>query len=389
MKSARTSQPYLRLASMFVTVFATVTALLLAGAPARAEPSDDGNRVWSVRPATADGKPDRRTHYTLQGDPGGKVEERVLITNSSKVRASFVVYGTDAFNTSTGAFDLLPAATKPTGIGSWMKFPSQTVDIDAGASVSVPFLIDVPANATPGDHAGGVVVSLATGGTDVKLDTRVAVRLYLRIAGLLRPTLETQKVRATYNGVGNPIGKGGVDVTYTVVNTGNIRLSSHARVTVTSAIFGARLGGEDRKDLAELLPGQRVTYTAHVDGVFPAGPIDANVELEPYPDATQPVGQQIAAAKASVTIWAVPWLLTLLIVAVLVGLALLIRLRFGRPRPGKGKGDDPKKPTPPTPPRPSAGGPKRPTRAIRDMPAVGKPSVGASEKAGASAGAAT
>ncbi|MEV6927933.1 DUF916 domain-containing protein [Dactylosporangium sp. NPDC051485] len=369
MKTART---YLALLA------ATVAAFLLAtGAPARAEPADDGNRAWSVRPGTADGKPDRRTHYTLQGDLGKKVQEMVLITNSSKVKASFLVYGTDAFNTDTGAFDLLPAATKPTNIGSWMKFASPTIDIDAGATVAVPFIIDVPAGATPGDHAGGVVVSLATNGTDVKLDTRVAVRVYLRIAGMLRPTLEAQKVQASYAGVSNPIGKGGVDVTYTVVNTGNIRLASHAKINVTSAVFGTRLGGETKKDLMELLPGERVTYTAHVDGVFPAGPIDANIILEPYADPDQPVGQQIAAAKTSVTIWAVPWLITLLIVVVLVGLAVLIGMRFGRPRPGKGKGGGgaPKKPTPPTPPAPAkpAETPKRAQRPVRDMPNVGRP----------------
>jgi hypothetical protein len=357
----------MRLARTAIALSAVVTFLFATGAPARAEPVDDGNRAWSVRPATADGKPDKRTHYTLQGALGGKVAEHVLVTNASKVRASFVIYGTDAFNTSTGAFDLLPAATKPTDIGSWMKFPSQTVDIDAGASVDVPFIVDVPQEATPGDHAGGVVVSLATNGTDVKLDTRVAVRLYLRIAGLLRPTLEAQRVLATYNGVGNPVGKGGVDVTYTVVNTGNIRLSSHAKVSMTSAIFGTRLGGEVRRDLPELLPGQRVTYTAHIDGVFPAGPINANVALEPYPDPAQPVGQAIAAPKTTVTIWAVPWLLTLVAVAVLVGLALLIRRRFGRPRAGQGRGTTPR-------PDPKPGEtPKEPKeRAKRDMPAMSK-----------------
>ncbi|WP_432985920.1 WxL protein peptidoglycan domain-containing protein [Dactylosporangium sp. CA-233914] len=349
------------------TVIATVVAFLLAaGAPARAEPNDDGNRAWSVRPATADGKPDKRTHYTLQGALGGKVEEHVLVTNSSKVRATFLIYGTDAFNTSTGAFDLLPAATKPTDIGSWMKFPSPTVDIDPGASVAIPFIVDVPQGATPGDHAGGVVVSLATNGSDVKLDTRVAVRLYLRIAGLLRPTLEAQKVQATYSGTANPVGKGGVDVTYTVVNTGNIRLSSHAKVYMTSTIFGTHLGSEARRDLPELLPGQRVTYTAHIDGVFPAGPIDANVDLEPYPDPAQPVGQQIATAKSSVTIWAIPWLLTLVVIAVLVGLAVLLGRRFGRPRPKDKSKDSTPKPRPTLP----TATPKK--RAQRDMPAMSK-----------------
>src|SRR4051812_49793088 len=108
----------MRLARTPIALSAVVAFLFATGAPARAEPVDDGNRAWSVRPATADGKPDKRTHYTLQGAAGGNVAQHVLVTNASKVRASFVIYGTDAFNTSTRAVDLLPPAAKATDIRS-------------------------------------------------------------------------------------------------------------------------------------------------------------------------------------------------------------------------------------------------------------------------------
>src|SRR5262249_46937083 len=163
-------------------------------------------------------------------------------------------------------------------IGAWVEFPTPTVTIAAGASVAVPFKINIPAKALPGDHVGGIVVSLASG-SDVKLDTRVAVRLYMRISGLLQPVLTARYVEASYSGVTNPFGTGPVAVNYTVTNTGNIRLQSHAKIVVKSAIFGTTIATAAVPDLPELLPRQQVTYHAKINGVFPAGPLDVNVEL--------------------------------------------------------------------------------------------------------------
>ncbi len=55
-----------------------------------------------------------------------------------------------------------PFSRKPVDLGSWIHFAQPLVTIPAGKSVAVPFTVAIPATATPGDHAGGVVVSLTT-----------------------------------------------------------------------------------------------------------------------------------------------------------------------------------------------------------------------------------
>jgi hypothetical protein len=315
-----------------IVVLAALVPFFHATAAQAQQPPDDGNRAWSARPATPQGQPDRRTHFTLQGAPGQAVQDHVLITNSSKVNAAFDVYATDAFNTATGAFDLLPAARKPTDIGSWVTFPKSTVEIPAGASITLQFQVTVPPNATPGDHAGGVVVSLSTG-TDVKLDSRVGVRLYLRVPGNLRPVLSVSYLKPDYHGTANPFGGGRVDVSYTVENTGNIRLQSHPKLLVETALFGIGLAETKLPDLPELLPGGKVSYTGHADGVFPTGPQTVTIELSPYADPEQPVGQAIPAFSGDATVWAVPW--TLLLLLLLLGglgylLVRVMRLRRRR-----------------------------------------------------------
>jgi hypothetical protein len=318
-----------RSAAWMVPTLATALALGAAvvsgaafGAPAHAAPAQapgTGNRIWSVRPAAPSGAPDNRTHFTLQGTPGSVIHDNVLVTNLSQVTVSFGVYATDAFNTASGQFDLLPANRKPVDIGSWLTFSRSIVTIGAGKSVPIAFTVSIPASATPGDHSGGVVVSLSAPGTGpgVKLDSRVAVRLYLRVPGNLRPRLDVDAVNAQYHGVSSPFGHGRVTVTYHVTNTGNIRLQSHTALTVKSP-FGSTLAHLPATTLPELLPGGSATFSATFDHVFPAGPLTVSVGLAPLADPLQPVGQKIPATTRSGYTWAMPWTLLLLIAILLL-----------------------------------------------------------------------
>lgn len=321
-----------RLAAMLVT--ATLVLAPAAGgwaAPVKPNPvKDNGQRIWSVRPAGAHGAPDNRTHYTLQGSPGTSLTDNVLITNLSGVAVTFSVYGTDAFNTPTGVFDLLAAKTGPIDIGTWIHFKNPTVTVPAGHSVWSPFTLDIPASATPGDHAGGIVVSLGpTASPGVDVDSRVAVRVYLRIPGHLRPRLAVGPVSVHYKPAGSPFGHGSATVSYTVTNPGNIRLQAHAKITVTGP-FGNTLATLPARDLPEILPGQSATFTAAFPRVFPAGALTVHIALTPFPDPLQPVGQAVPGVSGSGYAWAIPWLLVLIAVVLLLVIGGLWWLRRRR-----------------------------------------------------------
>ena len=349
-RSASASEPdvatRLRWAQALVCVATIATAVAVPGLARAVDPTpgpstgvkagsagaDTGVRRWAVRPAGKDGKPDARTHFTEQGTPGTAVADTALVANLSPVAVTFQIYGTDAFNTPTGAFDLLGVQKTPTDLGSWMAFEHHEVSVPAGGSVLVGFTIVIPASATPGDHAGGLVVSLiaqGSGSQRVNVESRVAVRVYLRIPGDLRPLLAVTGVRAAYHGTANPVGHGRVAVTYTVTNRGNIRLRSHPRLVVTNAA-GRPMATLTPTDLPELLPGQSVTFTATATRVFPAGPLTVKARLTGLADPEQPVGQVIPAVAASGYLWAMPWLLMLLVVVLVLACAGLWWLRSRR-----------------------------------------------------------
>ena len=107
-------------------------------------------------------------------------------------------------------------------------------------------------------------------------------------------------------------------MTYTVHNTGNVRVDLNQDVAVTG-LFGLTLRSAHPKPLGDLLPGSTYHATVHLTNVFPLGPMSVRVHGVPslvtgVPSApTKP-----EAVSFDLSLWATPWLL-LLIIALLVG----------------------------------------------------------------------
>lgn len=311
-------------------VLAAVLLLILIPAPAQAAPSSTDVR-WSVQPSSAKG-PDGRDFVIRRAAPGERLTDYVGVTNLTARPLTFTVYGTDAYNTDDGSFALLPAAQKPTDIGSWIGLGAAEYTVPANTRLDVPFSITVPADATPGDHAGGVIASIAEEAVDDKgqkvlVDRRVAARVYLTVAGDVAPTLKIDSVRLEYTQSTNPAEGGEMTVRYLVRNTGNLRLGGTGSVRVTGP-FGWQLARTDVMDLPELLPGGSVTVTEKITGVQPTVRLNAEVDVEPAD-----FEQKLPTVNRGTTVWAWPWALVgLLTMAVLYLAFRFVRHRLSRKR---------------------------------------------------------
>jgi hypothetical protein len=186
----------------------------------------------------------------------------------------------------------------------------------------VPFTLVVPQNAESGDHTGGIVTSVTTPGTDedktpVLLDRRLGNRVQVRVGGPLRPRLEITDLQAEYDGTLNPVGEGTMHVTYTVRNTGNVRVTAVPTIEVKGPL-GVVSTTLRSAAMPELLPRNSLTFTADVE-VFPAVRLETSVDLQPRTTedrAELPRGASTASASTST--WAIPWTL-LVILVVLIG----------------------------------------------------------------------
>lgn len=319
-----------------VAILASFTGALapaVAAAPPDATSSPaatSGDVSWGVAPANNANGSDR-PHFDYTLDPGATLADELVVTNHSDHPIMLDVYAADAFTTSNGAIDVLPAGKPSTDSGLWVAVASPTVTVDSGVSVAVPFTLRVPASATPGDHPAGIVTALVEPGTGsgVQVQHRLGARIYLRVTGTLSPSLAVTDVRADFHGVANPFAPGSATVTYTVRNTGNVRLGGRESVTVAGpgGVLSRNLA---TSDLPEILPGGSLTRTATVTGVWPAFRMTADVAVTPADESDGPLANAKPALGHGVSA-AVPWsqlaLLLLVVGATVGGLRLRRRRR--------------------------------------------------------------
>lgn len=304
-----------------------LAAVILVGSPAAAQDGQAGApRTWGVQPASKEG-PSTRAAFTYDAAPGETISDAVRIANFSDQPLTLSVYATDAFNTDEGNYDVLAADAEADDVGSWVHLDQGTVTLAPRATADVPFTLTLPENASPGDHAGGIVASLSTAavdasGNEVKVDNRVGARIYLRVDGPLRPELTVTELDLAYDGTASPVGTGTAHVRYTIENTGNVRLAAEQVLTL-SGPFGLASTEVDLEDVPELLPGSILRLEAPDAEVRPTGRLTAELELTPK--AADDVDVDPVTASASV--WAVPWTLLAVVAAVVLWLVVRRRLR--------------------------------------------------------------
>ncbi|MFT4210977.1 MAG: hypothetical protein QM626_03820, partial [Microbacterium sp.] len=298
-------------------VVAVVAAAALFGA-GTAQADDDGSVTWSVSPSdgtTADG----RTWVELDMDPGTTVTQYMIITNLSDQAVTFTTYGADGYFTDTGRFNMLTSDAESTDAGTWIDI-QDSVEVDGGASVVVPFTVTVPDNATPGDHAAGVAAAITSGSGTVGVESRVGFRVMVRVSGDLVTSVATTVTGVDYAGSINPFETGTLTVGYTVSNTGNTRVSVDPTVDVAGA-FGIGATTVDGDTIAELAPGESRSGTVTIAHALPALFYSADVTATPAAvSADIPIADTVTPGTASGVGLAIPWsqLVTLLIAAALV-----------------------------------------------------------------------
>ncbi len=242
--------------------------------------------------------------YTLpQGDRFG---DRVAISNLSDTSATYAVYATDAVNTDDGSFSLLREGEPPTDVGTWVELGATQYTLEPGEQVIIPFSITVPADAAPGDHVGAIVAqkiddpSATDGGIGVDVRVRIGARIYVRVDGPISPSLSIESFAIQYDAPGLPFSGSTAKITYVLTNTGDVRLSPAADLAV-AGLFGLGEHQLARRQIPELLPGGSITIAEVVNDLKPLGRITADLSVRAV--------EESVVADASITQWAIPWLM--------------------------------------------------------------------------------
>lgn len=308
----------------------TLLALLLALAclPLTPASAADTDVSWTVRTAS-NAYGDNRSSFRHAVNPGGTLDDAMVVKNRGTKPLRLAVYASDGYTTEAGQLDLLTRDRKSTGVGAWLRPAKDTLEIQPGKSVTVPFTVTVPENATPGDHVGGLLTSLEQPDTaaGINVDRRLGIRVALRVGGELRPALTVENTHVAYDGTAAPAGKGTATVTYTVRNTGNVQLAARQEVELRGPFGIARTKGPRTEDTPALLPGERWKVTVKVKDVPPTVRLTAKATLLPLlTDASGSV-TPLDPVRSQADAWAVPWTLLALILAALALAAAAVVLR--------------------------------------------------------------
>jgi hypothetical protein len=317
--------------SRFISI-AIATLLLGAGLAALPLTPAFAGDIDAIAGAPSDGtNTDGRSRFSYQIGPGQEITDYYLAQNTGTTVQTLTVFATDAFNTADGSFSLLDTGKKPVDAGSWVTFAgggtSIEVPLEPRTSKVVTFSVKVPEAARPGDHAGGIVISVRSGSGQVVVDRRVATRMYVRVPGDLQPILSVNNISAAYEYHLNPL-DGTTTVTATVKNAGNVALSGKTLVGVTGP-FGILLGNQLRTEVSELLPGSSRVVSFQVTGIGQWLYLNPYVKVVPTIDKEALNPGRLIEVDRDTVLFVMPWwLLVLVVIAAIVW--LLLRLRRSR-----------------------------------------------------------
>ena len=321
--------PANRLARGFAFFFAalTVAGALSLGSPADSAHADDSDGI-SGTPASETAA-DGRSRFSYEAAPGQQLTDNYQVSNTGTTSQVMRVFAADAFNTDDGSYGLLDTGVDSVDAGAWVTFANGAKFVDVplgpGESQLVTFTLTVPADAAPGDHAAGIVISVTSPQGQILVDRRVATRLYVRVPGDLQPALTVGSIAASYQPSINPL-DGTTTVTFTVRNSGNVALGANMVVGVNT-YFGIGATAQRTEKLSEMLPRSTRVLTIEVPGVAQLGYLNPYVSLVPTAAAELSNPGPLATVDRDTVTIAMPWWLILILI---VGGAVYLFLRIRR-----------------------------------------------------------
>jgi dihydroorotate dehydrogenase (fumarate) len=321
-----TSSPGLRRIGALLTILVLAGSSLALSAPAAHADETVG---ISISPVDTKGATTGRTRFSYKADPGQKVSDQVKVSNVGTTTLEVTVFASDAYNDDNGDFALKATSDKSTGAAAWTAFdgkPQLKLTLGRGESKVVPFTVTIPKDATPGDHAAGVLAS-ATSPGQVAIERRIADRMYVRVSGKLQPALTISSFGATHHSGINPLA-GSVSVAATITNTGNVALEGVSTLTAT-AWFGLSVGQLSRKELSEILPGNTVTVNFEITGVPQVGFVNVKMLLQSGISGDAPDPGPLPVFQRETFVTAIPWVVVG-VIALLIGGFFFLRWRRQR-----------------------------------------------------------
>lgn len=324
-----------RLGSILTGVTAALAAVTLQCAPAAASPSAGG---ISALPLRAAGRAQHRAYFVLHARAGATIHGLVRLSNSSVSATKLRTYPVDGLTGVTSGAVFSNPGQPPVHAGRWVTPAISALTLPGEGAHFVPFTVQVPSNATPGDHLAGIAFE----------DTeRPESGGQFRITEVIRVVVGVEVV------VHGPASKKlallgahlsslpGTQVPAVIISLANRgRLLCKPKLTVSLAAGGSQQQTPVSRKLDTILPGDKIPYPLSWPRPLGSGSykIDAKatgcgrtVALNREVSLGKPLGGTSTApflAAKQTTSGMPAWLLAAIIAAaILLGAALSLTIR--------------------------------------------------------------
>ena len=97
-------------------------------------------------------------YFKFEAAPGTAVQRVLLVTNTSGKAQALRIAANDGGASVYGGVDYADVGATPAAVGTWIDVGRPTIQLAPGASAKVPFVVNVPADVTSGEHVGGLSV---------------------------------------------------------------------------------------------------------------------------------------------------------------------------------------------------------------------------------------
>jgi len=306
----------LAIASTFFAVNSMVVFAIeyggIGGRPAY--PREDNSRTESI------------FIHTLE--PGQKQEEGVLLVNNSSERKTLQVYAVDSVVSSGGSFACRQMVESKTDVGEWIELADSEVSLNPGANEIVDFNINVPKNASVGEHNGCIVIQEKKDSDQdqagVNLSFRTGLRVAITIPGEIVKKLEISSLDVERQSDGS------INIKPAVKNLVNVSIDADIKV-VTKNLFGfkhAEQGG-----VFPVLRGEVAEWNFEVKKPFWGGVYHSELTVDYQDDQKAEIGQNVSeqqkislSQKSAnfIVLPTIPALIIEVLIVVLLGLLLLV-----------------------------------------------------------------
>jgi hypothetical protein len=254
--------------------------------------------------------------FKVELAPGEQYRGTAVLKNLLNEPVNGYLYSVDGFSTPQGGFALAERRTRGNAVGAWAGMPPQRMSLKPKETRMVSFTLKVPGLAEPGDYTGGLVFerdrqqAASKSQASFGLIERVGARIYLTVAGELRPSLTITKLK-----------RAGSRFEMTVLNDGNAHLTPQPSLVVSS-MRGRNVGISLDPKPEALYPQQSVTYTGTWSRPGLLGRFRAKAT----------VGWTGGTASRRTSFWLIPWMLILLVlvIAAVVGMIGVRTVRWIR-----------------------------------------------------------